>query len=298
MGIRSYTWLLLSLSALSLVSLTSCKEELKKEIATPHHWYDSIHSFSIALQNQHYEQINDVSSDLIIIDADDSNLTHEQIQRIKGSGKKIYSYLSIGEAENYRSYWKKSWKRKHPPFLDKENPEWKGNFKVRYWDKEWQDIIFKRLQELVDLGYDGVYLDIIDAFEYYEQKGRKEAAQEMVDFVSLISKHAKQANPDFKIIPQNGLGLLDNPKYLSHIDGVGKEETWYSFDNRPVPNDTNAWDVGLLNKAYAAGKMVLLIDYPTDHQKQCEFIAKAKEKGFIPYVGNRSLNKFIDVKCK
>jgi cysteinyl-tRNA synthetase len=59
-----------------------------------------------------------------------------------------------------------------PDWLDKENPNWKGNFKVRYWHKDWQDIILNKhngyLQKIIQAGFNGVYLDIIDAFEYYE----------------------------------------------------------------------------------------------------------------------------------
>ncbi|NOX86519.1 MAG: hypothetical protein GXO86_11260, partial [Chlorobi bacterium] len=85
-------------------------------------------------------------------------------------------YMSIGEAEDYRYYWQPDWKPGNPSWLDKENPDWEGNYKVKYWDKGWQGIIFGNdgsyLKKILDAGFDGVYLDIIDAFEYFEG-GRK-----------------------------------------------------------------------------------------------------------------------------
>ncbi len=46
------------------------------------------------------------------------------------------------------------------------------NYKVRYWEDGWQDIIFGNdnsyLKKILDAGFDGVYLDIIDGFEYFE----------------------------------------------------------------------------------------------------------------------------------
>jgi len=43
---------------------------------------------------------------------------------------------------------------------------------VQYWDTEWQEIIYGNsesyLKKIIDAGFDGVYLDIIDAFEYFE----------------------------------------------------------------------------------------------------------------------------------
>ena len=84
----------------------------------------------------------------------------------------VISYMSIGEAENYRYYWKDDWKNNPPNWLEHENPNWEGNYKVRYWHKEWQSIIYGNdnsyLKKIIDAGFDGVYLDIIDAFEYFE----------------------------------------------------------------------------------------------------------------------------------
>ena len=57
--------------------------------------------------------------------------------------------------------------------MDAENPNWAGNFKVKYWNTEWQNIIYGNdnsyLKKILNAGFDGVYLDIIDAFEYYEK---------------------------------------------------------------------------------------------------------------------------------
>jgi len=61
-----------------------------------------------------------------------------------------------------------------PSWLAEENPEWPGNYKVRYWNKDWQNIIYGKddsyLKKILDRGFDGVYLDIIDAFEYFEDQ--------------------------------------------------------------------------------------------------------------------------------
>ena len=84
----------------------------------------------------------------------------------------MISYMSIGESEDYRYYWQANWSTNKPEWLDAENPDWPGNFKVKYWNPEWQSIIYGNdgsyLKKILDAGFDGVYLDIIDAFEFYE----------------------------------------------------------------------------------------------------------------------------------
>ena len=61
-------------------------------------------------------------------------------------------------------------------YSKEENPEWSGNYKVRYWYKEWQNIIYGNdssyTKRILDSEFDGVYLDIIDAFEYFESQGQ------------------------------------------------------------------------------------------------------------------------------
>jgi cysteinyl-tRNA synthetase len=103
-----------------------------------------------------------------------SNAEIAQLKNKANGGKRlIISYMSIGEAENYRYYWQTSWNTNKPSWLDGENPNWTGNFKVKYWYPEWQNIIYGNdnsyLKKILNASFDGVYLDIIDAFEYYEE---------------------------------------------------------------------------------------------------------------------------------
>ncbi|MFK5973518.1 MAG: endo alpha-1,4 polygalactosaminidase [Flavobacteriaceae bacterium] len=80
--------------------------------------------------------------------------------------------MSIGEAEDYRYYWQSEWNTNKPDWLEVVNPDWPGNFKVKYWNTEWKALILgdknAYLDKIIAADFDGVYLDIIDAFEYFE----------------------------------------------------------------------------------------------------------------------------------
>jgi cysteinyl-tRNA synthetase len=45
---------------------------------------------------------------------------------------------------------------------------------VKYWEKDWQNIIYGNdnsySKKILNAGFDGVYLDIIEAFEYFEEE--------------------------------------------------------------------------------------------------------------------------------
>ncbi len=124
--------------------------------------------------------INETDYDIFIIDLfyGDSPLTSGEVSSLRlksnGGSRLVIAYMSIGEAEDYRYYWQSGWETNPPSWLSEENPNWQGNYKVRYWKKEWQGIIFGNddsyLKKILDAGFDGVYLDIIDAFEYFESQ--------------------------------------------------------------------------------------------------------------------------------
>ena len=131
------------------------------------HKYENKKKYLAALKNTDY--------DLIFIDLfyeDGKIVKPSDVRQLKvksnGGKRLVYSYLSVGEAEDYRYYWDKKWNKKKPKWIVKENKQWKGNYKVRYWNKEWQDILYGYLSRIAMAGFDGVYLDVIDAYEYFE----------------------------------------------------------------------------------------------------------------------------------
>ena len=135
------------------------------------HNFDAKQEFISAITQTNY--------DLLIMDLyfiDDIQYTQDEINQLKnkanGGKRLLIAYMSIGEAENYRYYWNPDWLNNPPEWLLDENPNWQGNYKVKYWIKDWQNIIFGNdqsyLKKILDAGFDGVYLDLVDAFEYFE----------------------------------------------------------------------------------------------------------------------------------
>ncbi|MGE0481091.1 MAG: endo alpha-1,4 polygalactosaminidase [Phycisphaerae bacterium] len=120
--------------------------------------------------------------DALVIDAyfDGELLTNAEVATLKtratGARRLVIAYMSIGEAEDYRDYWQPAWRTEPPPFVVAENANFAGNFVVRYWDAEWRQIIVGAdgyLDRLLDAGFDGAYLDIIDAFEFFESAAER-----------------------------------------------------------------------------------------------------------------------------
>lgn len=126
--------------------------------------------------------IRETDYDLVIVDLffGRESLTEAEVASLRtkanGGTRLVVAYMSIGEAEDYRYYWQLAWAQSPPAWLAEQNSNWPGNYKVRYWDVGWQDLIYglngAYLQRILDAGFDGVYLDIIDAYAYFESGGK------------------------------------------------------------------------------------------------------------------------------
>jgi cysteinyl-tRNA synthetase len=122
-------------------------------------------------------------NDLLIIDPafQDEAITALDVSQLKEKpqdGKRlVLAYLNIGEADRSRPYWQAEWTPGNPAWLDAEIPDKPGHYRVLYWELDWQDIVYEAIDDIVKTGFDGVYLDLSDAYEYYEEHGLPQSAE-------------------------------------------------------------------------------------------------------------------------
>ena len=240
----------------------------------------------------------------------DGEFTLSQIQQLKNSGKIVLSYMSIGEAEDYRDYWQSGWTEGNPSWLGPTNTAWEGNYKVRYWMDGWKQIIMGSpdayLDKIIAAGFDGIYLDIIDAYYFFGPEGdmpeNTDSANDMIQFVIEMADYAS-ANcscADFYIFPQNGASIIDDATadsstiYLQNIHGIGAEDTYFFGDlDENNPFDLQTYEHGLLKQFRDAGNLVIAVDYVTETVKIDDFYAFAEADGFIPFATVRALDTLM-----
>lgn len=268
-----------------------------------------IRTWGYQLQNLDLRRAAECPFDLIVIDpsrdgSDDGTLSAADVALLKtkpdGTRRRILAYLSIGEAESYRGYWQASWKREKPAWLLAENPEWKENYAVCYWDPGWQAIMcgtaHSRLERILAAGFDGVYLDKCDVYEdmrhrrMAEAKARPDLEADMVAFVARISAHAKRARPDFLVVMQNAEALLDDASLRASLDGVGKEELVYGIDGSDTRNKQAEidWSRGQLDMMKRDGKLVFVIEYLNSQSKIDDATKTIRAFDYVLYVSDKS----------
>jgi cysteinyl-tRNA synthetase len=222
------------------------------------------------------------------------------------AGRKVVAYFSIGEAEDYRSYWQSDWvshgKRTAaaPVWLGIENPEWKGNYQVKYWNADWQKLVLPAIDDAMARGFDGVYLDIVDGFQTYEQgadgylddrmnpETKQTYRRDMVDWVKAIAARARAKDPAALVIPQNGSQLVADEDFLEVISAQGIEDL-FTNRNKLQPASHTEEILGHLKTLALAKKPVLLIEYPKTPERQALSKELAKKNGLVWLVTDRQL---------
>lgn len=165
--------------------------------------------------------------------------TVRALQRKPDGGRRlVIAYLNVGQAEDYRSYWRKGWKPGKPSWILSLDPDgWPGNFPVAYWNSEWQSIIAgpdSLLDKIVAAGFDGIYMDWVSGFQddavvAAAKRDGVDPAAEMARWIARVSLTAKAREKDFLLIGQNAAPLLANPLYLDSIDAASHETIWFAW---------------------------------------------------------------------
>jgi cysteinyl-tRNA synthetase len=262
--------------------------------------------------------------------------TKEMVPRLKNTcasdgdhRKLIIAYIDIGEAEDWRWYWSWSeeWKEDDPKpedwpdYIITHDPDgWGGNYPVAYWDKTWKDIVIygenqssspygdynSIIDEVIKDGFDGIYLDWVEAFENEEViqaavDAGLDPAEEMIRFIGEMREYAEERNPEFIIIQQNAASLAEGHSELfSVIDAIAQEAIWYDGDATDNWNDPHGHDA--VNDDDLVEYYLYYLDL---YQKAdipvfaCEYALifaddayeKAYEMDYVPYVTRRSLGR-------
>lgn len=236
--------------------------------------------------------------------------------------KRCIAYLNVGQAEDYRDYWRGDWRAPTedgpgtPPFLLARDPDgWPGNFPVAYWDPAWRRCLFGSPEALLDRiladGFEGVYLDWVLACEHPRVVAAAQAAgidphAAMVDLLADLRAHARARYPLFVSIAQNGVGLAERaPRMLQFVDALAQEDLcfrgragagWHAPEAGDVPAPpAGEWSTARLCERLAAvaasGLPVFTLDYALRSENVAAAVRTSRSRGFVPFVTRAPLDR-------
>jgi cysteinyl-tRNA synthetase len=223
-------------------------------------------------------------------DGGDDYFTADEITALKDSGTTVYAYFTMGSIETYRP--------EHPAVADTDIVlnrwgDWPDEYFVKYWDQRWWDLVMRpRLDQAMAAGYDGVYLDVPNAYEEIDLtlvpgETRESLAQKMVDLVIAVDAYA---GASLAVLPQNSPELREYPGYLDAIDGIGVEELFFLNADEPCAEDWCGENLADTRAIRDAGKLVLAVDYASEPANIAAACARYEDEGFAGAVAGVDLD--------
>ncbi|MDP3532472.1 MAG: endo alpha-1,4 polygalactosaminidase [Alphaproteobacteria bacterium] len=222
--------------------------------------------------------------DLIVFDSQD----HPQLKPLSDRGKTLLGYLSLGEIEKIRPYYRAV---KSENLLLDENKNWPGSYFVDVRNKFWaKRVIEELIPQLLHKGFHGVFIDTLDnPIELERQdpekfKGMRDAS---VTLIKAIRYHYPQipimVNRAFEILPELG----------EHITMVLGESMYSSYDftnkkyQKVNENDYRDQVSKLQNFKKSFPKIrVMSLDYwnPEESEEIKKIYNIQRANGFEPFV--------------
>lgn len=220
---------------------------------------------------------------------EEANLPDDAI--IRKSKADLYIYISIGEAERWRSGYEdiaSGWSLG-------VNTHWGGDI-MDLTQAGWRNFLLeKRFTPLWRRGYKRFFLDTLDSYRsvLHEEKDLQAQKQALIDFIQLL--HTRF--PGIKLMLNRGFEIL--PQVHALTDAVVAESLYFSWSPvtkryTEVSEKDRKWLMEQLTKIKRQyGLQVVVIDYMPEGNRElavrhAKLIAKL---GFTPWITQPTLDK-------
>lgn len=237
-------------------------------------------------------QISELSKfDVVDIDVEDgaANYQPDDVAALKARGKLVVSYLNVGSAEPFRSYWP----RVQAYSLGKY-PGW-PEFYMDVSKSGYRDVLLNAVvPQILAKGVDGLFLDNVDAGSTL---GKPAITAGIVDIVRRLRK----AHPSVLLIAQSSnLRILtergaDGRQFYEYLNGLAREEVSATYEGgyRKVPAAESDAMLRTLAGWRSKGLVVLTLDYANSPELAQYAITRARAHGLIPYVSTKYLDQIF-----
>ncbi|MDN5337823.1 MAG: hypothetical protein PWQ20_893 [Thermotogaceae bacterium] len=241
-------------------------------------------------ENIDIDALRNTNFEIVVIDyANDSNeFTSEEIESLKSSGKIVLAYLNIGRAEDWRFYWDTLDKN----IVNEEDPDWPGEYYVDFWDDRWWEQALKPyIDKIISQGFNGLFLDRIDAFQDYERPE---------DMKNLVLRIKNYIPSDMLITALNAEDIIQylNPpeEYLNAIDFLAVESLFYKGTEKRTYAYIK-YRVSFIRIFQNNGIEILSLDYVDDgtgytgenKTRIDDYLELCSSNGFVPYVARNDV---------
>lgn len=132
-------------------------------------------SRNYATREEWFAAMAGTNYDVVVTDAfykGNRSLTKDEVHHLKfkemGARRLVLARMSVGYAEDERFYWQREWQVGEPTWIQALGPERPGQYVIEFWNPAWKAIVGRYFAGIMDLGFDGVVLDGVEAYRRWE----------------------------------------------------------------------------------------------------------------------------------
>jgi len=230
---------------------------------------------------------------LVVLDS----LHHPPIRPLLEQKKTVIGYISLGEVENYRDYYKAV---EAEGILYEKNPNWPDSRYIDVRDQRWtKRVIEELIPRLLHKGFQGIFIDTLDNPAELERrdpakfKGMTDAG---ANLVKAIRRHYPRIyimlNRSYEILPAVD-GHIDAVLGESVMTEIDFEKKAYRLAARAVYRQQVEWLQAA--KSRQPKLKIYTLDYwpPEDAAGIARIYAEQRKNGFIPYVSVKDLDRVL-----
>ena len=224
-------------------------------------------------------KVSDVEGyDLLIVEP--YFFDREKVQEIQNKGTKLIAYISLGEVNESRDYFE-TFKSVGFRGINKNH----GSYYIDLSSKKVHDVFLTQvISSYMELGFDGLFLDTIDAVSPYSE--RKDQQANMINLIHSI----RESIPNKVIIQNAGFFLLPDTK--DYIDAVAIENvaTGFNFqlDQYIIYDDSFIEErIALVDSLSTTNNIPFyIIDFAEDKESELFIRNKLKDLNYPLFISN------------
>ncbi|HEY7610521.1 MAG TPA: endo alpha-1,4 polygalactosaminidase [Alphaproteobacteria bacterium] len=222
---------------------------------------------------------------------------HPPIRPLLEQKKTVIGYISLGEVESYRDYFKDVGKQ---GILLEKNPNWPDSRFVDVRDLRWtKRVVGELVPRLLQKGFQGIFIDTLDDPPELERRDPKRF-KGMTEAAANLVKAIRRNYPQIYIMLNRAYDIL--PAVDGQIDAVLGESVFTEIDfakqaYRLAETKLYRQQVEWLQAAKRRRPKlkVYTLDYwpPEDAAGIARIYAEQRKNGFIPYVSIKTLDRVV-----
>ncbi len=272
--------------AVAILILSGCAKANKAENTKT--WLCQFQNFSPS-------SISKTNFNIVVVDysydgSDSKALNATEVEEMKNGGKIVLAYMNVGYAEEWRFYWNKI---KNATFVGNNDIRWPGEHLILDFDNPtWENVVHQYVNKIKNAGFDGVYLDGVDAYESFQDE--KKHANEMM---TLLKDVRKWLGSEEKISILNAYGLYDfDPSIVNLVNYISVESLFY-LKTRKRRTSYYSSVLNEIKPFVENGVEVLSVDYVDDGsgysgenmERIEDYVNLARKSNLIPYAARSNM---------